>query len=146
AVNDAAVAAYGYSVDEFLSMTILDIRPKEEGRQAGEAVQARAHPAEADGVWTHQRRDGSRFKARVFSSGIEFNDRPARLVLAETISVRAAYKRDLAWRARHDQTTGLAAVAALTVGLDALSIDVRHARNAVALVRLREMEQLAPSL
>lgn len=146
AVNDAAVAAYGYSVDEFLSMTILDIRPKEEGRQAGEAVQARAHPAEADGVWTHQRRDGSRFKARVFSSGIEFNDRPARLVLAEDISDRVAYERELAWRASHDQTTGLATVAALTGELDALSIDDRHARYAVAFVRLREMEQLAPTL
>ena len=29
-VNDAAIAKYGYSRDEFLAMTIKDIRPKEE--------------------------------------------------------------------------------------------------------------------
>ena len=146
AVNEAAVEAYGYSVDEFMSMTILDVRPPDAGEELAESLRRRSPDAEVDGVWTHQRRDGSRFKARVFSSGIEFNDRPARLVLAEDISDRVAYERELAWRASHDPTTGLSTVAALTGELDALGLAGRGPSYVVAFVRLREMERLAPTL
>src|SRR5690606_41175283 len=47
------------------------------------------------------------------SSGIEFAGRPARLVLAEDVSDRTAYERDLAWRATHDGLTGLTRLQAL---------------------------------
>ena len=146
AVNEAAVEAYGYSVDEFMSMTILDIRPQDHDAQVIESMRVRPRDADTDGVWTHQRRDGSQFKARVFSSGIEFNGRPARLVLAEDISDRVAYERELAWRATHDPTTGLRTVAALIGDLDALGIADRAPRYVVAFVRLREMERLAPTM
>lgn len=146
AVNDAAARAYGYDVDEFLSMTILDIRPQDEAPQVVETIRSRRPGTETDGVWTHQRRDGSRFTARVFSSSIEFNGRPARLVLAEDISDRIAYERELAWRATHDPTTGLQTVASLIGELDAMSLRDSRVRYAVAFVRLREMERLAPTL
>ncbi len=146
AVNEAAVEAYGYSVDDFMSMTILDIRPSADDAEVLESMRKRSRDADNDGVWTHQRRDGSQFKARVFSSGIEFNGRPARLVLAEDISDRVAYERELAWRATHDPTTGLRTVAALIGDLDALGIADRAPRYVVAFVRLREMERLAPTL
>ena len=38
AVNDAAIAHYGYSKDEFLAMTILDIRPAEDRQKMRELV------------------------------------------------------------------------------------------------------------
>src|SRR5690606_16604090 len=146
AVNEAAVEAYGYSVDEFMSMTILDIRPPDHDVQVLESMRKRSRDADSDGVWTHQRRDGSQFKARVFSSGIEFNGPPARLVLAEDISDRVAYERELAWRATHDPTTGLRTVAALISELDGFGLAGRTQRYVVAFVRLRELERLAPTM
>ncbi|MDH5830151.1 EAL domain-containing protein [Luteimonas sp. M1R5S18] len=146
AVNRAAVSAYGYSVDEFLTMTILDIRPPDDERLVRESMLQRSHGADVDGVWTHRRRDGSLLEARVFSSGIEFSGRPARLVLAEDVSDRVAYERDLAWRASHDPTTGLPTLASLTAQLDALVKQGHAERYVVAYVRLRELERLAPTL
>ena len=146
AVNRAAVAAYGYSVDEFLTMTILDIRPPDDERAVRESMLRRSHGTDVDGVWTHCRHDGSLLEARVFSSGIEFAGRPARLVLAEDVSDRVAYERDLAWRASHDPTTGLPTLASLTGQLDALVTQGHVERYVVAYVRLRELERLAPTL
>ena len=144
AVNDAAVAAYGYSQDEFRSMTILDIRPASERAQVEVAMTRRERHQDVDGVWTHRRRDGSRLEARVFSSGIEFGGRPARLVLAEDVSDRVAYERDLAWRATHDDLTGLLRLPAMIE-----QINARHVagqRYAVAFVRLRDLELVTPTL
>ncbi|MDH5834876.1 bifunctional diguanylate cyclase/phosphodiesterase [Luteimonas kalidii] len=146
AVNRAAVSAYGYSVEEFLAMTILDIRPAEAAGAVLESMRRRSGTEDVDGVWTHRRRDGSLLDVRVFSSGIEFSGRPARLVLAEDVSDRVAYERDLAWRATHDPTTGLPTLAALTQRLDALVKEGRSTRYVVAYVRLRELERLAPTL
>src|SRR3989442_15221844 len=40
AVNDAAVAHYGYAREEFLAMTILNIRPPEDEPRVREAMRA----------------------------------------------------------------------------------------------------------
>ena len=144
AVNDAATSSYGYSEEEFRGMTILDIRPPSERGRVEDSMDGRARDQDVDGVWTHLRRDGSRLDARVFSSGIEFAGRPARLVLAEDVSDRTAYERDLAWRATHDGLTGLTRLQALVEQLNA-----RHepgARYAAAFVRLRGLELVAPTL
>jgi len=147
AVNEAAIASYGYSQEEFLAMTILDIHPPTE-REMGEAtIRSRRGERElskVEGIWTHRRRDGSCLDVRVFSSAIQFDGRPARLVLAEDISDRIAYERDLAWRATHDSVTGLKRV---SVVID--EVNARHApgaRYVAAFVRLRGLELVAPTL
>ena len=146
AVNEAAVASYGYSEDEFRAMTILDIRPQADQDEVAASMERRGPDQDVNGVWTHLRRDGSRLDVRVFSSSIEFGGRPARLVLAEDVSDRVAYERDLAWRATHDPTTGLSTLVALTAELDARRAADPSLRYVVAFMRLREMERLAPTL
>lgn len=145
AVNDAAVSSYGYSTEEFRAMTILDIRPASERRQVEASMDRRSASCDdVDGVWTHVRSDGSRLDVRVFSSGIEFGGRPARLVLAEDVSDRVAYERDLAWRASHDTITGLTRLAALAEQINAQHVP--GSRYAVAYLRLRDLELVAPTL
>ena len=144
AVNDAAIASYGYSQDEFRSMTILDIRPPSDRDRVVASMDARGRDQDMDGIWTHVRRDGSRLDVRVFSSSIEFGGRPARLVLAEDVSDRVAYERQLAWRAAHDDLTGLLRLSAIVEW-----INDRHApgtRYAVAFVRLRDVELVTSTL
>ena len=85
AVNDAAVRHYGYSRDEFLGMTIMDIRPAEEppgtpiGHQTGRPEAA---------FTRHQRKDGVVIDMELVSHELELEGRRARLVLATDISER----------------------------------------------------------
>lgn len=144
AVNDTAQATYGYDEEEFRAMTILDLRPTTSHGAVLESMRRRGPDEDVDGVWTHLRSDGSRLDARVFSSGIEFGGRPARLVLAEDVSDRMAYERDLAWRATHDSVTGLIRLPALADELN--SSHTPGARYAVAFVRLRDMELVSSTL
>jgi PAS domain S-box-containing protein len=116
-VNEAAQRAYGYTRDEFLAMTILDIRP--------EGYEARVIDSIGDTggfdettVWIHRRRDGTTFEVRVHASDIEIGGRHGRLVLAEDVSERMATQRNLAYRATHDPTTDLLNIEALVEELD----------------------------
>ncbi len=118
-VNRAAVEQYGYSRDEFLSMTILDIRPQTEWASILAAIAQPPH-AQAQGpmVRIHRRKDGTVFKVRAHLAQLEFAGVRACLVLAEDISEQLAYERELAYRASHHQGTGLLTVRALAELLD----------------------------
>ena len=86
-VNHAAVNDYGYSEDEFLAMTIKDIRPLEE---VDGLVEHLAHrPPDAltgSDTWVHRRKDGSTFHVDVRSHTIDYHDRKARLTTARNVA------------------------------------------------------------
>jgi two-component system, cell cycle sensor histidine kinase and response regulator CckA len=89
-VNKAAVANYGYSRDEFLGMTIADIRPPEDVPALLADVRApRETPLRGGpGLWRHRRKDGSLLTAEITAQEIAFQGRPARLVSAHDASER----------------------------------------------------------
>src|SRR5205807_7888042 len=66
AVNDAAVRRYGYSREEFLSMTVKDIRPPEDVPRLLREL-ARMSPGEYRGTWRHRTQDGSDLDIEVTS-------------------------------------------------------------------------------
>jgi len=81
-VNAAAVSKYGYTREQFLEMTIADIRPPEDVAAALDVAHQPA-PIERQGrIWRHRRRDGSLMKVSVSSVDIDFRGEPARLVMA----------------------------------------------------------------
>ena len=53
AVNDAAIHNYGYSREEFLSMTISDIRPPEDVPALLKKISAPSEGFDAAGIWRH---------------------------------------------------------------------------------------------
>lgn len=57
AVNDSAIHKYGYTRTEFLSMTIHDLRPKEEGGRSGKKVEGLSAAREWGG-WRHRLKNG----------------------------------------------------------------------------------------
>jgi len=117
-VNEAAVRQYGYSRDEFLSMSILDIRPREGWEEIRGAI-ALARIGDVDAqVRLHQRKDGTIFEVRAHLARLDFDGRQACLVLAEDVSERLAYERDLAYHATHNPATGLLNTRALAEQLD----------------------------
>ena len=86
-VNEAAVAQYGWTREEMLAMTILDIRP-EGDREAVRAAVTQTSETRDVGVWQHVRRDGSVREVAVVSAPIDFKGRAARTVLAEDVTDR----------------------------------------------------------
>src|SRR5215813_10483448 len=56
AVNDAAVEAYGYSREEFLRMSLLDIRPEEDIPALREALAAADAGYVRPGILRHRRK------------------------------------------------------------------------------------------
>lgn len=88
AVNDSAVAHYGYSCEEFLSMTVRDIRPPEDvPRLLGNVASIRGGTDEA-GVWRHVRKDGTVIDVEIISHTISWGGRLAEVVLANDITDR----------------------------------------------------------
>ncbi len=92
AVNAAAVARYGYSVEEFLGMTLADIRPAEDvpALQADVAAQI-ANAAAAPSTsrpWRHRLKDGTLIQVEIHASSITWGGENARLVTAEDVTER----------------------------------------------------------
>ena len=57
-VNDAAIAKYGYSRDEFLAMTIKDIRPTEDVPGLLENIASLVAGFNDAGIWRHRLKSG----------------------------------------------------------------------------------------
>ncbi|HKN32772.1 MAG TPA: PAS domain-containing protein [Terriglobales bacterium] len=79
-VNDAAIQEYGFSSQEFLTMSLLDIRPPEDVPKFLE--QARLGQRSTAEEWRHKKKDGKVFPVVVTSWQLTFRGRPAELVLA----------------------------------------------------------------
>lgn len=87
-VNDAAVAGYGYSRDEFLRMTIRDIRPPDEVTALTQSV-AVPDALQRSGPWTHRTKSGALLEVEITSHSLRFSDRNARLVMAQDVTERS---------------------------------------------------------
>lgn len=136
AVNDAALRVYGYSREEMLAMTLLDLRrPDAHDRLRADLARVRSNPTalHSTAPRLHRRKDGSLFEVEIASSPIDFEDRPARLVVATIVTerVRAEAERDRA-------------VAALREREERLRLFVEQAPVSLAMFD-REMRYVAAS-
>jgi PAS domain S-box-containing protein len=89
AVNTAAIEHYGYSQEEFLAMTLADIRPPEEVSRLLENIheQPRSGPARRfQEPWKHRKKDGTVIEVEIVSQPIDFGGVAAKLVLAHDIT------------------------------------------------------------
>jgi len=86
AVNDAAAAKYGYSRDQFMRMTIKDIRPAADVPFLVDHVGHTGAGFEDAGFWTHVDSEGREFPVHVVTHDTEWEGRAARLVLVQEIA------------------------------------------------------------
>src|SRR6266852_9851974 len=65
AVNEAALAQYGYTREEFLALSSKDIRPAEDiPAFIDEVARVREH-MERGGIWRHLKKDGTELEVQI---------------------------------------------------------------------------------
>jgi diguanylate cyclase (GGDEF)-like protein/PAS domain S-box-containing protein len=109
AVNDSAVARYGYTAEEFRGMSLRDIRPEDEVEAMEQVIQKSSddEPVIKSGPWTHILRDGRRIQVEVSAHSIRFEGKQARFSLVQDVTERQELHHRLVHQAHHDMLTGL---------------------------------------
>jgi PAS domain S-box-containing protein len=85
-VNLAAVNHYGYEKEEFLNMTIQDLRPPEDVEEALKTIRSMKSTEEKVGVFRHRKKDGTRILVDIISHEINYEGQKARLVLCNDVT------------------------------------------------------------
>jgi PAS domain S-box-containing protein len=67
AANNAAIAKYGYTLDEFKNLTVMDIRPKADVGKVHTVIKNLTNGYNDSGVWTHLTKDGTPMQVRITS-------------------------------------------------------------------------------
>jgi PAS domain S-box-containing protein len=86
AVNNAAVATYRYSREEFLAMTIADIRPAEDRDALLKSVAAVTEGFSNSGVWRHCLKSGQVIYVDIAGHTVTWEGRKAELITARDVS------------------------------------------------------------
>jgi diguanylate cyclase (GGDEF)-like protein/PAS domain S-box-containing protein len=105
-VNDAAVTHYGYSRQEFLSMTLPDLRPTEDV-SAILLENSVTNSTKLTGPWRHRCKDGSYILVDMASHFLDFQGRKCSFVLVQDVTDRQQLHEQLVHQAHHDLLTGL---------------------------------------
>ena len=94
-VNRAAEAMYGFTREEFLDRTILEIRPPEDVERVRQTANTATEDVLRSGPWRHLRKDGSLLFVRTASYPTLIEGRRARLVLVNDISAEKQLEEQL---------------------------------------------------
>lgn len=112
-VNRAAVEHYGYSREEFLSMTILDIRPTEDAALVKTTVAEHQNEPQTrlEGIFRHQKKNGEIIRVDIESTIITYHGLQCKIVLAKDVTEQIRYieaiegqnkkLKEIAWMQSH---------------------------------------------
>ena len=107
AVNPAACRQYGFTAEEFLTKTLVDIRPPEDALAVEHWVAgARRHPR-VESERQHLTKDGRLLTVALSTHALRYQGRSARLVLAHDVTELRRAKAALEELAVRDELTGL---------------------------------------
>ena len=81
AVNEAMSKLYGYTEDEFLHMTALNIRPAEEWGKIRAFLSNFGEPVNDSGRWLHQKKNGDLFYVQITLYSVPLTRQDAYLVM-----------------------------------------------------------------
>jgi PAS domain S-box-containing protein len=101
-VNEEAVHHYGYSKEQFLRMTVKDVRPEKDSRYFEEFFRE-INKRNLDSFTTkvrHQTASGEIIEVEVHSNAIEYQGRKAKLVTVNDVTKREEYIKEIEQRNR----------------------------------------------
>ncbi|MGV3723953.1 MAG: PAS domain S-box protein [Actinomycetota bacterium] len=93
AVNEAAVDHYGYSREEFLAMTLAEIRPPDELPRLQAHLATDPECREPRECFRHRKRDGAIIDVEISGRPIKHDGRAARLVVARDVTAQKRTER-----------------------------------------------------
>ncbi len=132
AVNDAAVAHYGYSRAEFEKLTIRTLQAFDSEAPWADSLTCDEQAAR---TWKHVKADGTLIDLAIYSRNLSYNERPAVLLALMDITERKRAEARLAFLAQHDGLTGLPNRNLLRQQMDEiLALTRRSAEKAAVLV------------
>lgn len=100
-VNDAALKHYGYSEEEFLSMTIRDIRPRLDIAKFNNYLYQKAIPESSlqgfnhAGVWKHIDKKGDIVYAEITGHEIKYDNHSCRIIIATDVTEKVLQQEAL---------------------------------------------------
>jgi PAS domain S-box-containing protein len=96
-VNKAATEHYGFKNEEFLAMTIMDIRPAEDILKTKDIVNHLKVKSQEkfSGKFVHQKKSGELIEVEIFSTSLLVNNRMFRLVLAIDVTEKSLYEKKI---------------------------------------------------
>ena len=108
-VSEGAIRQYGYSREEFRTMTIRDLRPAAEQCRIDQLDALDIEPDDIDPgrLRMHMRKDQTLFPVRVYANPMLYDGQPARLVVAKNVSQQLGLYVESASLDDRDWTLGL---------------------------------------
>ncbi len=94
-VNQAAINHYGFSRDEFLAMTINDIRPPEDKPAVKSYMEKISSDYNMAGIWRHKKKNGEIIHVEIVLYSVVYQNRNALHVLIHDISERRKVEETL---------------------------------------------------
>ena len=99
-VNEAAINHYGYSREEFLKMTLLDIRPKQEVKPymlfRNKLLRSRKRNFSGNaGIWKHMKKNGELIDVEITRTPVIFEGKNAILILVNDVTERLKAEENL---------------------------------------------------
>jgi PAS domain S-box-containing protein len=141
-MNQAAIDLYGYTREEFLSMTIKDIRPVEDIPLLDDILDKYKNEPQYNiaGVIRHLKKSGEVILVDIKSADIQYQEKNARIILANDITDRLKYidaieqqnekLKEISWMQSHLVRAPLARIMGL-VPLLSDAIGDREARDEI---------------
>jgi PAS domain S-box-containing protein len=112
-VNEAAIKHYGYTREEFLSMTVRDIRLKEDFKLIEDTITNNLVPEDYNSaqINRHKKKNGEIIYAEIYSNTIVYKGKKAKIIFANDITERQNHinaieqqnkkLREIAWIQSH---------------------------------------------
>ncbi|UEG51565.1 PAS domain S-box protein [Mucilaginibacter daejeonensis] len=94
-VNRSAIENYGYTEEQFLSMTILDIRPEEFREVVKARVASVSTEVRRSGAWVHRKANGTLTYVNVSSQKVNYNNEMHVMVIAQDIDAHVTFEQRL---------------------------------------------------
>lgn len=121
--NGAALAHYGYTIDQLKQKTLADLHGPEDQDRLDEIYNERSN---GQHIWKHVKNDGSEIEVDIYSRPLIHERIPAVLFSAVDVTERRRAERQIAYISCHDTLTDLPNRAALMAAIDAMLKDIRR--------------------
>jgi len=154
-VNQATIKHYGYSREEFLSMGLRDIRPKEDYKVWEELIKKleEGMPFPDSVIVRHLKKNGDIITVDIKGNYIDFLGNKAQVILAHDITDQVKYVetvedqntrlQEIAWMQSHVVRSPLSRLMGLVQSMDTLEKDLgKEALSSMIMDSARDLDQI----